>query len=94
MLTIYTYQNWNVIKNKNYLCFSPSGQFLALSEQGYEPLTHGGHGHIESHVLQIAETKTGSIINSLTEHGDKIQTDNRKKITFVAFSTDEKKSCI
>jgi hypothetical protein len=84
-----TYKKWNVIKDKNFLCFSPSGSFLALSEQGYEPLTLGGYGHQESNVVHIAKTESGAIIDSFTGHGDKIKDDTRKKVTFVAFSEDE-----
>jgi hypothetical protein len=85
----HTYKKWNVIKDKNFLCFSPSGNFLALSEQGYEPLTTGGYGHQESNVVHIAKTESGAIIDSFTGHGDKIKDDTRKKVTFVAFSEDE-----
>lgn len=85
----HTYKKWNVIKDKNFLCFSPSGNFLALSEQGYEPLTFGGYGHQESNVVHIAKTESGAIIDSFTGHGEKIKDDTRKKVTFVAFSEDE-----
>ncbi|MCX7744444.1 MAG: hypothetical protein N2167_07760 [Flavobacteriales bacterium] len=84
-----TYKKWNVIKGKNFLCFSPTGNYLALSEQGYEPLTLGGYGHQESNVVHIAKTVNGQIIDSFTGHGDKIKDNKTKKVTFVAFSEDE-----
>ncbi len=87
----FTYENWNEIKGKNFLCFSPSGDFLALSEQGYEPRTLGGYGHQESRVVHIAKSQTGEIVNSFTAHGDRIFEDKSKKVIFVAFSEDEKK---
>lgn len=87
----HNHKNWNIIQDKNFLCFSPSGNFLALSEQGYEPLTLGGYGHQESNVVHIAKTETGEIIDSFTGHGDKINDDRSKKVTFVAFSEDESK---
>lgn len=87
----HNYKNWNIIQDKNFLCFSPSGNFLALSEQGYEPLTLGGYGHQESNVVHIAKTETGEIIDSFTGHGDEIKNDINKKVTFVAFSEDESK---
>lgn len=87
----HTYDNWNEIKGKNFLCFSPTGDFLALSEQGYEPLTLGGYGHQESNVVHIAQTTNGKVIDSFTGHGDKIKDNFQKKITFVAFSEDEKR---
>lgn len=84
-----SYNKWNEITGKNFLCFSPTGDFLALSEQGYEPLTHGGYGHQESSAVHIANTITGEIVNSFTEHGAQISSDKDKKVTFVAFSEDE-----
>ena len=85
------YNKWNEIKGKNFLCFCPSGEYLALSEQGYEPLTLGGYGHQESNAVHIAITETGKIVDSFTGHGDKIKDNKRKKVTFVAFSEDEKR---
>lgn len=85
------YHKWNKIEGKNFLCFSPTGAYLALSEQGYEPLTLGGYGHQESNAVHIAITETGRIIDSFTGHGDKIKENRRKKVTFVAFSEDEKR---
>jgi hypothetical protein len=89
--TIYrSYRKWNEIKGKNFLCFSPSGNYLALSEQSYEPLTLGGYGHQESSVIHIAKTINGEIIDSFLGHGDRIKDDKNKKVVFVAFSEDEK----
>ncbi len=85
----HTYNKWNEIKGKNFLCFSPTGDYLALSEQDYEPLTLGGYGHQESNVVHIAKTVSGQIIDSFTGHGDKIKDNKTKKVTFVAFSEDE-----
>ena len=85
------YQMWNEIKGKNFLCFSPTGRYLALSEQGYEPLTLGGYGHQESNVVHLAKTESGEILDSFIGHGDKIKDDINKKVTFVAFSENERK---
>ena len=85
------YDKWNKINGKNFLCFSPSGEYLALSEQGYEPLTLGGYGHQESNAVHIANTETVRIIDSFTGHGEKIKYNKKKKVTFVAFSEDEKR---
>ena len=87
----HSYNMWNKIKSKNFLCFSPSGEYLALSEQGYEPLTLGGYGHQESNAVHIAKTESGQIVDSFTGHGDKIKDNKSKKVTFVAFSEDEKR---
>lgn len=83
--------NWNRIDGKNFICFSPSGAVLALSEQGYEPLTLGGYGHQDSPALHLAATVNGRILHSFTEHGDEIREDLTSKISFVAFSEDENK---
>jgi WD40 repeat protein len=85
----HTYKKWNVIKGKNFLCFSPTGKFLALSEQGYDPLTINGYGHQESNAVHIAQTKSGKIINSFIGHGEQIKNNKTKKVAFVAFSDDE-----
>jgi hypothetical protein len=90
---------WGKIEDKNHLCFSHSGDFMALSEQGYDPITLGGYGHQESNVVHISTTDTREIIDSFTGHGDRIkikinsQINNQKDINviFVAFSDDEKK---
>ncbi|MBX0335540.1 hypothetical protein K3G39_20100 [Pontibacter sp. HSC-14F20] len=76
---------------KNFLCFSPEGKYVALSEQGYHPLTLGGSGHQESNAVHIAEAETLNIIDSFIGHGDAIREDFHKKVVFVAFSEDEKK---
>lgn len=85
------YNKWTKIENKNFLCFSPSGNFLALSEQGYDPITKGGCGHIESSVLYIAETKTEEILTSFMDHGERLVDPKKKDIIFVSFSEDEKR---
>ena len=91
-MSIYSsYNKWTEIEGENFLCFSPSGDFLALSEQGYHPLTLGGYGHQESNAVHIAKTNTGQILDFFTGHGDKIKDDKKKKVTFVAFSEDEKR---
>jgi len=85
----HTYSTWNEIMGKNFLCFSPTGNYLALSEQGYEPLTLGGYGHQESAAVHIADTKTGEIIESFTDHGTYLVNPQVKDTIFVSFSEDE-----
>ena len=86
-----TYKRWTKIRGKNFLCFSPTGEYIALSEQGYDPYTLGGYGHQESNAVHIAVTETGKVVNSFREHGDNIKYDDYKKITFVGFSEDERR---
>jgi hypothetical protein len=83
--------DWTEINNKSFLCFSPSGNSIALSNQGYDPLSIGGNGHKASNSLHIASTETGNINISFNDHGAIIKTDISKKIIFVAFSEDESK---
>ena len=83
--------DWTEINKKNFLCFSPSGSSIALSNQGYDPISIGGNGHRASNSLHIASTETGKINMSFNDHGAIIKTDISKKIIFVAFSEDESK---
>jgi len=87
----HTYNKWNEIKGKNFLCFSPTGKFLALSEQGYEPLTLGGYGHQESGAVHIANTNSGKLICSFNDHGSHLVNPKIKDTIFVSFSEDEKR---
>lgn len=82
---------FNRIYGRNFLCFSPSGKYMALSEQGYRPYSLGGSGHQESNALHILNTLTEENIISFEEHGEIIKVDQSKKVVFVAFSADEKK---
>ena len=82
---------WREIIKKNFLCFSPSGDFLALSEQGYDPITLGGYGHQESGALHIMSTVSSLVLASFTEHGERIVNPTTRDTIFVAFSDDESK---
>lgn len=104
-LTVSESEIWETIPDKNYLCFSPSGNFMGMSEEHYIPYPKdekpfnsktlfplsGTYGHQESGTLHILHTETTKLVNSFYEHGDKIKYDERKKIRFVAFSDDEKR---
>ena len=88
-------KGWKILEGKNFLCFSPTGNFLALSEQGYDPISHGGTGHQSSNAVHIARTDNPITFQSFVEHGDKIKdkTNNnyKRNVTFVSFSDDEKR---
>lgn len=85
------YKSWRVIKKKSFVCFSPSGNLMVLSEQGYEPLTLGGYGHSCSCAVHIVSTGNGQIVKSFLDHGAPLEKhSNYKKLTFAAFSEDEK----
>jgi hypothetical protein len=85
------YDEWKEIREKNFLCFSPSGNFLALSEQGYDPITQGGYGHQESGALHIISTVSNLVLASFTEHGERLVNPTTRDTIFVAFSDDESK---
>lgn len=81
------------VDGKNFLCFSPSGKYIACSEQWYEPLTLGGYGHIGSCVIHILLASNFKLVRSFKEHGDSFRITNNswKELVFVAFSDDETK---
>lgn len=87
----FTYRNWRVLKGYNFFCFSPSGNFLALSEQGYRAVSIGGCGHLNSNALHIANTNSGDIIASFYDHGDNFFHTRSNNLSFVAFSDNEKR---
>ena len=82
--------NWRVISSKNFLCFSPSGRFMALSEQRYDPITLGGTGHQASNAVHVATTEEGHLVDSFRGHGGMIKHDLSNKLVFAAFSEDER----
>lgn len=75
----------------NFLCFSNTGNLMALSEQGYNALSRNGSGHQPSTNLHILETDTRKILMSFNEHGDEIKGTKTSNLSFVAFSKDEKR---
>lgn len=81
--------NWRVIGSKNFLCFSPSGRFMALSEQRYDPITLGGTGHQASNAVHVATTEEGRLVDSFRGHGGMVKHDLNNKLVFAAFSEDE-----
>ena len=81
--------NWRIIASKNFLCFSPSGRFMALSEQRYDPITLGGTGHQASNTVHVATTEEGRLVDSFRGHGGMVKHDFSNKLVFAAFSEDE-----
>lgn len=80
---------WNCIEGKNYLCYSPSGRFMALSEQRYDPISLGGTGHQASNAVHVVNAQDYTPIDSFYGHGAMIKDDKTKKLVFAAFSEDE-----
>lgn len=84
-------ENISLISGKNFLTFSPSGNYMALSEQPYDPLSLGGFGHQESETVHILDVENNKIIDSFYFHGELVDINNMKKLKFVSFSEDETK---
>ena len=91
-----TKNGWTLEEGKSFLCFSPLGKYVALSNNGYDPILSGGLGHLESTMIYIRNLKTNKIVYLDSFHGSTIKTiqgnyyDSRK-LQFVAFSEDETK---
>lgn len=84
--------DYTKLENKhNFLCFSNSGNLMALSEQGYNAISRNGSGHQPSTNLHILETDSRKILTSFNEHGDEIKGTKTSNLSFVAFSKDEKR---
>ena len=94
--------NFNVLKdnfcipNRSLMCFSESGKYMALSVQGYEPLSLGGKGHVPSNKMFICRTDTHEEIEEWSYQGEgisKLLPDDSysKNLIQAGFSFDDKK---
>ena len=81
---------WNRINGKNFLCYSPTGRFMALSEQRYNPITLGGTGHQDSNAVHVVNAQEYTLVDSFHGHGGEIKVDKTKKLVFASFSEDER----
>ena len=61
---------------------------MALSNQGYEPISLGGRGHVPSDEVFIYDTSSKHKIASWHDHGDSIAYRN---VTNAGFSIDDSK---
>lgn len=90
----YSKNGWTLEIGKSFLCFSPSGKYVAMSSKGYDPILSGGVGHLESSDVFIKNISTDELIYVDSIHGCSIKhitgsfRENRN-ILFVAFSKDE-----
>lgn len=84
---------WKHIPGNSFLCFSSSGRFIALSDQGYSAMSLGGIGHWPSKVVELAAISNDNVylVKRYTGFGGSVQDNSRKKIAFSAFSEDETK---
>ena len=80
---------WKLIEGKNFLCYSPSGRFMALSEQWYDPIICNGTGHQDSNAVHVISTSDFNLVDSFYRHGAPVRQDRGSKQTFAAFSEDE-----
>lgn len=76
------------IKGRSLLCFSPSGKLMALSNQGYQPISLGGEGHLPSNNIYIYSIDARKELSSWADHGERIAFGNTAK---ASFSIDESK---
>ncbi len=77
-----------MIPDRSLLCFSPSGKYMALSNQGYEPISFGGRGHVPSNEVFIYDTSSKRMLASWHDQGDSIAYRN---VTNAGFSIDDSK---
>jgi len=89
--------NYKKITNRNFLCFSPSGRYFAMSIQGYHAyaraVSGGRWGHFESTKVFIG--RTDDINKEMGPFEDigkgQLAKTNKVNVGVVAFSLDEKK---
>ena len=89
------------IPGKSFLCFSPSGKYVALSEQGYIDFTHHPHedwGHQPStnvYVYSVEDLPTFTFIGPFNDLGDDVDgtsiTTRKFNVASAAFSSDDNK---
>ena len=97
------YKNEKIAKGKSLLCFSPSGRYIALSDQNYIDFTHHPNsdwGHQPSGNVFIYETDNLDMcIEQFNDLGDGIDGTTRttrraKNVASAAFSSDEKRMLV
>lgn len=85
------------ICNRSFLCFSPSGKYIALSLQGYDPISLGGKGHLYSNDIFIRAVNDyhRDILHFCDHHsslvGNSFNNGFSKKWCMCAFSDDDNK---
>ena len=70
-----------VIRHRSFLCFSPSGKLMLLSDNGYSSILAGGFGHHESSRIWIYDTNIDKVVFEDSLHGESIK--------LASFSSDE-----
>ncbi len=96
------YKNIQKIGNRSLLCFSPSGKYIALSDQNYIDYTHHSHkdwGHQPSGNIFIHAIEEPQVcISQYNDFGDGIsgvvysgKSGRAGNVASVAFSSDEKR---
>lgn len=84
------------ITGRNFLCFSPSGKYVAMSEQGYVRYSSDNNfwGHLPSTNVYIRKCEDlNKDIAHYNDHGDNISgiAVRQQTVSMVAFSTDDSK---
>lgn len=84
----------NIIRGKSLLCFSPSGKYIALSDQGYIPfdMNTENWGHQPSCNIYLYDMNNLQELFVFNDSGAGIiGIDEAKSVTSVAFSSDERR---
>lgn len=82
------------INSRNFMCFSPKGRYMALSNKGYALYKNANPdwGHKPSTEIFIHSTTNPTVeIARFNDHGDEIRGTGSKNVCMVSFSSDEKK---
>lgn len=86
-----------VLNNRSFLCFSPSGKYVALSEQGYISYTHNpdadwGHQPSTNVYIHPVDSSTAfKYLGPYSDLGEDICGTRHNNIASAAFSVDEKR---
>ena len=90
------YKSFKPISQRNFLCYSPTGNYMALSTQGYNAWAYGTNsfwGHQKSTKVFIRKTNDSNMeLGPLEIFGNvEIPRTNQNNVGSVAFSLDESK---
>lgn len=85
------------IPNRSLMCFSKSGKYMALSIQGYDPISFGGIGHLPSNKMFIyTAEKEPKLLDEWEYQGQKVSKLSpndpyKKNLVQAGFSDDDSK---
>lgn len=83
-------ENYQTRIGFSFLQFSPSGRFMACSNDRYEAISTGGGGHVDANDIHILRSFDKEILDTYQDHGGTVKYDRSKKYVPVGFSDDER----